>query len=194
MAVQLPQYVVSALRKGLKLYADGHAGDGLQPSTLRAARTAISTGQWSDAKVIKASAWFARHVADRARMRNPRAWNDPPDYSPAYVAWLLWGSDADDKGRRWIDKAAKKLKTKSVREARIGPLKVSVEKTEDGNRYSIDGRIAPGFSVSAGDKVIMDVSHPSNQGHPIRFSGAARRYRTVCRLEASPAKTAHLWS
>ena len=170
MAARLPQYVISALRKGLKLYAEGHAGDGLQPSTLRAARTAISTGQWPDAKVIKASAWFARHVADRARMRNPRAWNDPPDYSPAYVAWLLWGSDADDKGRRWIDKTAKKLKTKSVREARIGPLKVSVEKTEDGNRYSIDGRIAPGLSVSAGDKVIMDVSHPSNAGHPIRFS------------------------
>ncbi len=35
------------------------------------------------------NAWFARHESSKSP-----GWNEPPDYSPAYVAWLLWGGDA----------------------------------------------------------------------------------------------------
>ncbi|MBN20074.1 MAG: hypothetical protein CL678_02215 [Bdellovibrionaceae bacterium] len=110
MAQKLPEYVKSALAKGLKLHAEGLSGAGLVEATVAAARRGISTGVWSDQKILKASAWFARHEADRARMRDPSSWNDPPRYSPAYVAWLLWGSKADNRGRRWIDRKAKEIK------------------------------------------------------------------------------------
>lgn len=106
----LPQYILDALRKGLKLRAAGHAGKGLTQDTVRAARTGIARGKWSALKIQRASAWFARHEADRERMTDPAKWDDSPKYSPAYVAWLLWGSDSDNRGRRWIDKKAREIR------------------------------------------------------------------------------------
>ena len=106
----LPQYVLNALRKGLKLRAAGHAGKGLQPETVRAARSGIARGAWSGLKIMRAAAWFARHKADRERMNEPAKWDDPPKYSPAYVAWLLWGSDSDNRGRAWVEKKAKQIR------------------------------------------------------------------------------------
>lgn len=113
---ELPSYVVSALRKGLKLHDAGLSGDGLQPATVRAARAGAVSGEWSHEKVVKSSAWFARHEADRESMTNPGEWNKPPNYSPAYVAWLLWGSDADNKGRDWIDKKAGEIRRGEIRD------------------------------------------------------------------------------
>lgn len=109
-AERLPAYVVAALKKGLELYKDGHGGDGLQSATLQAARAGVSSGEWSTKKIITAAAWFARHEADRERMTDPRSWDKAPRYSPAYVAWLLWGSDSDDKGREWIESKADTLR------------------------------------------------------------------------------------
>lgn len=106
---KLPNYVVSALKKGLELHAKGLSGDGLQSSTVSAARRGVNTGSWSDEKIKKASAWLARHKFDRSRMKSPAKWDDPPKYSPAYVAWLLWGDSGNGKGKNWIDKAAKKI-------------------------------------------------------------------------------------
>lgn len=107
----LPEVVVSALRKGLELHESGLSGDGLQPATVKAARAGAEFGEWPHAKVLKASAWFARHEADRDSMTDPDEWNEPPNYSPAYVAWLLWGSDSDNKGRDWIDKKAGEIRS-----------------------------------------------------------------------------------
>ena len=103
--VNLPQYIRDALRKGLKLHSERPSG-GIVPETLRFARMGVNTGSWPESKIIKADNWFARHVFDRKRMKNPRSWDDPPNYSPAYVAWLLWGSDSDNRGREWISKKA----------------------------------------------------------------------------------------
>jgi len=108
--VKLTQYVIKALEKGIKLHEQGLSGDGLQDETLRFAREGIESGEWPADKILKASAWFARHVADRERMNEPAKWDEPPRYSPAYVAWLLWGSDSDDKGRDYIDRKADELR------------------------------------------------------------------------------------
>ena len=110
--IKLPQYIVNALKKGLKLRAAGYGGKGLVEDTVRAARRGVKDGEWSELKVLRASAWFARHEADRQRMNNPSKWDDPPSYSPAYTAWLLWGSDSDNRGRRWIDKKATEIREK----------------------------------------------------------------------------------
>ena len=108
--VSLPKYVLDAIKKGLQLYDQGLAGDGLTDGTVKAAKDAVGSGSWPAEKIIKAAAWFARHVADRERMLDPEAWDQAPDYSPAYVAWLLWGSDSDDKGAEFMEKTAEKIK------------------------------------------------------------------------------------
>ena len=115
MSVKLPKSVIDGLRIGLQLHKSGKGGRGLVDETLRMARQGVRTGQWPEWKVVKASAWFARHVADRRRMTTPRSWNRPPNYSPAYVAWALWGDDGKGAGRRWIDKKAKELKAQGVK-------------------------------------------------------------------------------
>ena len=108
--VKLPAYVVAALRKGLKLHKAGHSGDGLTQGTIDAAKRGVARGEWPASKILKSAAWLARHEADRESMIDPSSWDEPPGYSPAFVAWLLWGSDSDDKGRDWIDKTASKIK------------------------------------------------------------------------------------
>lgn len=108
--IKLPAYIVAALKKGIKLYKAGHGGDGLQPETVRMAERGIESGEWPVSKILKAAAWFARHEADRDRMSDPADWDKPPKYSPAFVAWLLWGSGADDRGRKWIEEKAEKIK------------------------------------------------------------------------------------
>ncbi len=115
MSVNLPQYVISALKKGLELYAKGLAGDGLMDSTVSMARTGVRTGRWPESKVVKASAWFSRHENDRQMMKDPSSWDTPPGYSPAFVAWLLWGDSGDGSGRAFIDRQADKIR--SMKEA-----------------------------------------------------------------------------
>ena len=123
MAVKLPQYVISALKKGIKLHRAGHSGDGLVSATVAMATRGINSGTWPEQKIGLAAAWFARHEADRERMREPSKWDNPPAYSPAYVAWLLWGSDSDDRGRRWIVKTSKRLEEMSRHSGTPAPKK-----------------------------------------------------------------------
>jgi hypothetical protein len=134
MSVKLPKSVIDGLRIGLQLHKSGKGGRGLVDETLRMARQGVRTGQWPEWKVVKASAWFARHVADRTRMTNPKSWNQAPRYSPAYVAWALWGDDGSNSGKRWIDKKAKELKATGVKASprknppRTQPYKYGVPK------------------------------------------------------------------
>jgi hypothetical protein len=109
-SVKLPSYVVSALKKGLELHKDGKSGEGLRPATVRAATDAINSGTWSEDKIIRASAWLARHASDKD-LKGGRDWSDPP--TPGYVAWLLWGDPGDGRGKKWLDKKADELRSKN---------------------------------------------------------------------------------
>lgn len=172
---KLPYYVISALKKGLELHSKGLSGDGLRPSTVSAARRAVNTGSWSDEKIKKASAWLARHRFDRARMKSPSKWDDPPKYSPAYVAWLLWGDSGDGKGRSWIDKHATKIRrdedTTMLED--VKDVVSIVVKQGEANVYKIDGVNKASVSLDAGSSLVVDVSDPSNNGHPMSFSRTA---------------------
>ena len=83
------------------------SGSGLMPSTVRQATKAVETGEWSESKIIKAAAWFARHESDIVD-----GTFDEEKPKPGGVAWYLWGSDPanGDKGRKWIEKKADKIK------------------------------------------------------------------------------------
>lgn len=87
MSLTAPAAVRAALRRGLQLVRDGHAGRGLRGETVRWAERLAVGDPISREKAVKMRAWFARHGAARAesarRMRDPTA--------PSAVAYLLWG-------------------------------------------------------------------------------------------------------
>ena len=92
---RLPAGVVSALRRGLALHAEGHAGKGLRSWTVSEARQMVDTGVISGEKQRRMRAWLARH--GNAPMEVARRRRDPT--SPARTAWELWGGDA---AARWL--------------------------------------------------------------------------------------------
>jgi HK97 family phage prohead protease len=94
-----PAYMVDAARKGLEWFAEGLAGDGLQDSTVRAAREMVA-GRVSEDKWRKIAAWIPRHLVD---LDAPAADPDNEDYpSPGVVAHALWGSDGGKAGARRV--------------------------------------------------------------------------------------------
>lgn len=97
-ATDAPTYMRRAAEVGLKYWADGKAGDGLQPATVREAR-AMARGEVSDAKWARIAAWVARHSGD---WENVPANSDPSrdDFpGPGAVAAYLWGVDPTISGQ-----------------------------------------------------------------------------------------------
>lgn len=80
-----PEYMVAAAKRGLRLYADGEAGAGLQDSTVRDAR-AMAQGTISEPKWRKIGPWIARHIDDLDAV------DAETPITPGLVAHLLWGS------------------------------------------------------------------------------------------------------
>jgi len=86
---EAPAYMRAAARRGLEYYEQGLAGDGVTDKTIREAR-AMASGEVSDDKWVRISAWIARHLPD---LDAPDADPDSDGYpSPGVVAHLLWGS------------------------------------------------------------------------------------------------------
>ena len=76
-----PKSVQNACKKGLQLFEEGLGGDGLEPATIKEARSMAAGEQQTENKIRKGYRWWAR---------NARFLDEPED-SPAYVAALLWG-------------------------------------------------------------------------------------------------------
>jgi HK97 family phage prohead protease len=94
-----PAYMVNAALKGLEWYGEGLAGDGLQPSTVRAAREMVA-GRVSEDKWVRIAAWIARHLVD---LDSPDAQPSSDNYpSAGVVAHALWGSDGGKSGARRV--------------------------------------------------------------------------------------------
>ena len=86
-----PVFMRAAARRGLKLYEEGHGGDGLVRGTIIDARKMMNGEALSVDKWKRIGPWIARHMVDldAPKNRNP----DDPGYPGAgLVAHLLWGS------------------------------------------------------------------------------------------------------
>ena len=110
----VPAYMARAAQRGLDLRADGFGGDGLTEQTIREARL-IARGQMSDAKVIRANAWAARHAVDLQASQN----SDPDDRrwpGAGAVAHYLWGIDPLDPqpARAWLARTAESLQERTM--------------------------------------------------------------------------------
>ena len=79
-----PEYMREAAKRGLRLYAEGEAGDGLTPKTVREARD-MASGDVSEDKWRRIAPWIARHLDDLDVVEDN-------EITPGLVAHLLWGS------------------------------------------------------------------------------------------------------
>ena len=109
---KVPSYIQKNAQRGLDLLE--FAGSGLTDKTKREARE-MASGKISDNKVVRMSAWFARHEGDL----DSEAANDYLDGknlepTAGQVAWLLWGGDISKSNKmraaNWATKEADKVK------------------------------------------------------------------------------------
>ena len=92
--------MASAARRGLKLHEEGKSGDGLKPETVARANRLARRENMNEDWIREMNAWFARHYPSSTS----DGWDSPPDYSPFFVAFLLWG------GRAAMNWSARKVK------------------------------------------------------------------------------------
>jgi HK97 family phage portal protein len=106
-----PEYVRSNARRGLDWYDQGRGGSGLVERTIREARD-MAGGYVSEDKVVRMSAWFARHRVDLDSPANsdPNADGWP---GPGAVAWALWGGDPlnPDQAVAWAQRQSERLQS-----------------------------------------------------------------------------------
>jgi phage head maturation protease len=91
-----PEAVQRACKRGLVLFEEGKGGDGLEPATIKEARSMARGESQTEAKIRKGNRWWAR---------NERFLDEPSD-SPAMVSALLWGGAP---GRDWFRKVYRQL-------------------------------------------------------------------------------------
>jgi phage head maturation protease len=91
-----PEAVQRACKRGLVLFEEGLGGDGLEPATIKEARSMARGEAQTEAKIRKGNRWWAR---------NERFLDEPSD-SPAMVSALLWGGAP---GRDWFRKVYKQI-------------------------------------------------------------------------------------
>ena len=112
--MKAPQYIIDAAERGLELLREGKGGDGLTEGTKDAARK-MAAGEVSEEKIIKASAWHARHKVDLDSPNNSNP--KDKDYPAAgAVAHFLWGIDPLDPqpARDWFDRQSEKIQNEKA--------------------------------------------------------------------------------
>ena len=111
------QGMADAAKRGLKLHEEGKSGDGLKPETVARANRLARREEMNRDWVVEMNAWFKRHESSKTD-----GWDEPPDYSPAYTAWLLWGGNP---GRSFAARKVEELERAGERSAEE-PVEVQI--------------------------------------------------------------------
>jgi len=105
-----PDYIQEAAAQGLEYHREGLSGSGVVARTIREA-TAMAEGNVSEDKVVRASAWAARHRTD-LDAEGARPGEDGYPTAGA-VAHLLWGIPTGARysdAVAWFDRKAEQVK------------------------------------------------------------------------------------
>ena len=136
----IPEYIRDAAAQGLAYHDEGLSGDGVTAQTVREA-TLMARGEISEDKVVRVSAWAARHRAD---LDADGARPDEDGYpTPGAVAHLLWGIPTGsryDDAVTWFDRKSEQVKADRSAGMEITPVKPRTEGSGVEFR-SLDGEI-----------------------------------------------------
>ena len=119
----VPDYIREAASQGLAYHEEGLSGSGVVERTLREARQ-MAAGDVSDDKVVRVSAWAARHRAD---LDAEGARPDQDGYpTPGAVAHLLWGIPTGARyadAVAWFDRKSEQVKADRSIGMEVTPVK-----------------------------------------------------------------------
>jgi uncharacterized protein len=108
--LNLPSYIRDAAAQGVEWHEEGLSGDGVVARTVREARL-MARGEISEDKVIRVSAWAARHAVDLdAEGARPDQDGFP---TPGAVAHYLWGIPTGARypdAVAWFDRKAEQIR------------------------------------------------------------------------------------
>jgi len=120
--LSLPEYIQEAAAQGLEYHAEGLSGDGVVERTLREARL-MARGEISEDKVVRVSAWAARH---RASLDADGARPGEDGYpTPGAVSHLLWGIPTGARysdAVAWFDRKAEQVKADRSSSMEVTPV------------------------------------------------------------------------
>ncbi|HEY7823400.1 MAG TPA: HK97 family phage prohead protease [Acidimicrobiia bacterium] len=126
----IPDYIREAARQGLAYHEEGLSGDGVVARTIREARL-MAEGQISEDKVVRVSAWAARHRADLdADGARPGEDGYP---TPGAVAHLLWGIPTGARysdAVAWFDRKSEQVKANRSSIVEVTPVKPRTKGSE----------------------------------------------------------------
>ena len=131
-----PEYIINAAKRGLEFLRAGEGGDGLTEGTKDAARR-MASGEVSDEKIIKASAWGARHKVDLDAGKNSNA-DDKEWPGAGAVAHYLWGINPLDPqpARDWFDRQSEKIQSGEKLTSHTMPIFLSTFQSNDSQSTS----------------------------------------------------------
>ena len=125
MAIDVPDYVSEAARRGLDWHAEGKSGDGVTDQTIREARE-MAGGSVSEDKVRRMGPWFQRHQGD---MDAPKNKPDNEDFPGAgAVAWALWGGPTSGdimRAAKWAEDKVAQLDREKEEQSQASQLPAS---------------------------------------------------------------------
>lgn len=127
MAIDVPDYVQSAARRGLEWHAEGKSGDGVTDKTLREARE-MADGSVSEDKLRRMGPWFRRHEPDMDAPKN-KPGNDGFPGAGA-VAWALWGGPTSGDIMRtaeWAERKVEQLDREASVNSNLRNIKMTIE-------------------------------------------------------------------
>lgn len=127
MAIDVPDYVQSAARRGLEWHAEGKSGDGVTDKTLREARE-MADGSVSEDKLRRMGPWFRRHEPDMDAPKN-KPGNDGFPGAGA-VAWALWGGPTSGDIMRtaeWAERKVEQLDREASANSNLRNIKMTIE-------------------------------------------------------------------
>ena len=186
-----PAYMRAAARRGVELYEQGLAGDGVTEGTIREAR-AMAQGNVTADKWSRIGPWIARHIVDLQAEQNQPGGEGFP--GAGAVAFYLWGATPTPRGAERTQEYAERItrmveeeaegratgEAMSKFETRTFSTDFEVREEADGMRFSgyaalfnspsaplpFTERIAPGAfkrSLRSKNNVFMFYNHDSGQ-------------------------------
>lgn len=127
MAIDVPDYVQSAARRGLEWHAEGKSGDGVTDKTIREARE-MADGSVSEDKLRRMGPWFRRHEPDMDAPKN-KPGNDGFPGAGA-VAWALWGGPTSGDIMRtaeWAERKVEQLDREASANSNLRIIRMTIE-------------------------------------------------------------------